>query len=188
MQSSMAQIKSTPPALLLAAIFSSQRPAIQWAIRQISDHWGVIGLVSPQFEHSETGYYSQQMGRPLLKQFFVVDQLWDPAKLADCKVQSNRWEQQLVEMKTYIQPRPVNIDPGYLMLGKLVLASTKDRAHRIYLRDGIYAEECLYYVAGWQSRPWTYPDYQRADYQQFFDQVRERLKQLIHEQSGSVHS
>jgi hypothetical protein len=91
-------------------------------------------------------------------------------------------------MKTYIQPRPVNIDPGYLMLGKLVLASTKDRAHRIYLRDGIYAEECLYYVAGWQSRPWTYPDYQRADYQQFFDQVRERLKQLIHEQSGSVHS
>jgi hypothetical protein len=128
------------------------------------------------------------MGRPLLKQFVVVDQLWDPAKLADCKVQSNRWEQQLVEMKTYIQPRPVNIDPGYLMLGKLVLASTKDRAHRIYLRDGIYAEECLYYVAGWQSRPWTYPDYQRADYQQFFDQVRERLKQLIHEQSGSVHS
>lgn len=184
----MAEIKSTPPTLLLAAIFSSQRPAIDWAIKQISDQWGAIVLVSRQFEHSETGYYSRQMGQPLLKQFVVVDRLWDPANLADCKVQSNRWEQQLKETEIYTQTRPVNIDPGYVMLSKLVLASTKDRAHRIYLKDGIYAEECLYYVAGWQSRPWTYPDYQRADYHQFFDQARERLKQLIHAQSVTMIS
>ena len=61
-----------------------------------------------------------------------------------------------------------------------MLASAKDRAHRIYLADGIFAEECLYYLDHrWQARPWTYPDYQRADFQAFFVQAREFLKQLI---------
>ncbi len=167
--------------MLLAAVFSRDQSAIDWGRSQIEHNWGRVTLVSPAFDHSETEYYAADMGTQLVKQFFVVDGLWDPGWLADVKVQSNRWEQQLAEGKTYSQPRPVNIDPGYLCLNKLVLASTKDRAHRIYLRDGIFAEECLYYVGRWQSRPWTYPDYQRSDYLQFFSQARTRLAELIAE-------
>ncbi len=75
----------------------------------------------------------------------------------------------------------MNIDPGYLTLSKLVLASAKDRSHRLYVADGIYAEECLYYLERrWQARPWTYPDYQRDDFQAFFVEVRELLKRLLH--------
>jgi hypothetical protein len=44
------------------------------------------------------------------------------------------------------------------------------------MADGIYAEECLYYLDGsWQARPWTYPDYRRADFQAFFGEARELL-------------
>ncbi len=175
----MANIRPTPPALLLAAVFSSRPETIVWARQQIQARWGEVVLESSPFEHVETEYYADEMGQPIVKQFFVVEKLFDPACLADCKVQSNAWESELSQNAQFDVPRPVNIDPGYLMLGKLVLASTKDRAHRIYLRGGIYAEECLYYVGGWQSRPWTYPDYQRADYQEFFSKVRELLKSTI---------
>jgi hypothetical protein len=178
----MAHAKPAPPALLLAAVFSSQRSAIEWSRQQMDTHWGKIGLFSPCFEHAETEYYADEMGGDIVKQFFVVDEIFDPAALADRKLQSNSWEQELSASGKYSLARPVNIDPGYVTMGKLVLASFKDRAHRIYLRDGVFAEECLYYVAGWQARPWTYPDYQRAEFQEFFTQVRERLKQIIKQQ------
>jgi hypothetical protein len=74
-------------------------------------------------------------------------------------------------------PRPLNLDPGYLGLGKLVLASTKDHAHRLYLSRGIYAEVTLNYQdRGWRHHDWTFPDYRRADYQQFFSQCRDYLR------------
>ena len=74
---------------------------------------------------------------------------------------------------------PLNLDPGYISLGKLALASTKDHAHRIYLDRGIYAEVTLHYrrVGGWQPMKWTFPDYRRPDYHAFFDRCREFLIQ-----------
>lgn len=69
--------------------------------------------------------------------------------------------------------RPINIDPGYINESRLVLASTKDFSHRIYLRDGIYAEVTLNYRRGrYESFPWTFPDYKSSDYQNFFLKVR----------------
>ena len=63
----------------------------------------------------------------------------------------------------------MNLDPGYITPAKLVLASTKDHAHRLYLADGIYAEVTLAFRGKqWQPLEWTYPDYRRADFQEFF--------------------
>jgi hypothetical protein len=71
----------------------------------------------------------------------------------------------------------LNLDPGYLTPAKLVLASTKDHAHRLYLARGIYAEVTLYFKGRrWQYRDWTFPDYRRDDYQQFFSACRELLR------------
>jgi hypothetical protein len=62
---------------------------------------------------------------------------------------------------------------------KLVLASTKDFAHRIYLRDGIFAEITLFFRHGrWEHHEWTFPDYRRADYHEFFSRAREYLKHM----------
>ena len=61
--------------------------------------------------------------------------------------------------------------------GKLVLATTKDRDHRLYLGEGIYAEVTLHYQGGaWRARPWTYPDCARGDYHEFFLRCREHLR------------
>lgn len=173
----MAQPKRPPPSLLLVAAFSRHDSAIQWSQTQVESHWGPIALASDLFEHDETSYYEASMGSSLLKKFFIVSGNFDPERLPKIKLQSNTWEAELAQTAAYSEQRPLNIDPGYLTLTKLVLASAKDRAHRLYMADGIYAEECLYFLENrWQSRPWTYPDYQRDDFHKFFTQARELLK------------
>lgn len=118
------------------------------------------------FVHSD--YYAREMGVGLWRQFLVFAALRDPAELADWKLASNRLEARLGLNAR--GGRNVNVDPGYLAPGKLVLASTKDHEHRLYLRDGIYAEMTLRVRAGrfcpWE---WTYPDYAQASV--FFDQA-----------------
>lgn len=176
----MAQPRPYPPCFLLAAIFSRHETALDWALQQLSAAWGEMALLSHRFDHSETRYYEAEMGENLLKQFVVFDSPFDPQQLPSKKLFSNALELELAQQQRFSEARPVNIDPGYLTLTKLVLASAKDRAHRLYMADGIYAEECLYFLEQrWQSRPWTYPDYQRADFQAFFVEARNLLKSRI---------
>lgn len=186
----MAVPKPPHPAFQLVAVFSRHDAAIDWVRMKVVGEWGKIVLASPKFDHSETHYYEDEMGADLRKQFLMVASdsksgFYDPARLAQSKLESNRWEMELASAANYGESRPVNIDPGYLTLSKLVLASAKDRAHRIYLDHGIYAEECLYFLGGWKSRPWTYPDYQRSDFHGFFDEARDYLKKAI--QTKAVH-
>jgi hypothetical protein len=116
------------------------------------------------------------MGVGLKKQFFAFERLIDPAALADIKGQTNEWEAAYAALGKHAEPRPLNLDPGYITAAKLVLASTKDHAHRIYLHDGIYAEVTLVFRhRQWQPLEWTYPDYRRDDYHRFFSACRERL-------------
>jgi len=71
----------------------------------------------------------------------------------------------------------VNVDPGYVSLGKLVLASTKDHAHRLYLDRGVYGEVMLTYQQGcFRPWPWTYPDYASDGYCAMFGEIRECYK------------
>ncbi len=174
----MAKPRAHPPALLLTAIFSRHDSALEWTIQKLQEAWGTIGLISPRFDHGETQYYESEMGLGLKKQFLVWPGIFDPQRLPEIKLFTNDLEARLAQEHIYSEPRPINIDPGYVTLTKLVLASAKDRAHRLYMADGIYAEECLYYLDHrWQARPWTYPDYQRADVQAVFVEARKMLKQ-----------
>lgn len=134
-------------------------------------------LASPAFDFTETEYYQTTMGAGLKKQFLAFENPIDPERLIDCKLESNTWETQYAALKTHDEPRPLNLDPGYITLAKLVLASTKDHAHRLYLGRGIFAEITLSYRAGaWQPSQWTYPDYRRLDFQRFFLECRDLLK------------
>ncbi len=174
--------RSHPPTILIAAIFSRYTHALDWAIEKMSAAWGQVDRTSERFDFTETAYYHRTMGEGLLKQLVAFDGDFDPARLADCKLTSNDWEEEYAAEFPCEHPRPLNIDPGYVTPMKVVLASTKDRRHRIYLRDGIFAEECLYYdQRTWQGRPWTYPDYLRQDYHAFLLKVRERLQQRLRE-------
>ena len=101
--------------------------------------------MSDAFDFTETDYYTATMGTGLKKQFVAFERLIDPAALADIKRQTNAWEAEYAALGRHAEPRPLNLDPGYITPAKLVLASTKDHAHRLYLRDGIYAEVTLAY-------------------------------------------
>jgi hypothetical protein len=164
------------PALLLLAAFSRHDAALSWARARAVDAWGPTALESPAFDFSETAYYEPTMGPGLRKVFWTFSRPWDPAELADVKLLTNRWEEEYAAEAGHSEPRPLNLDPGYLTLGKLVLASTKDFAHRIYLRSGIFAEVTLFYRHHrWQHHEYTFADYRRPDYQQFFSECREWL-------------
>jgi hypothetical protein len=167
--------------MLLLAAFSRHEAALDWARRQAEAALGPIALVSEAFAFTETQYYTATMGSPLRKRFFALEQLIEPQRLATIKRMTNDWEREYAEQAADAEARPLNLDPGYLDLAKLVLASTKDHAHRIYLQDGIYAEVTLQYRVrgGWQPQPWTFPDYRRADYHEFFDRCRQELQRRL---------
>lgn len=173
----MAQITNPNRVLLIVAAFSRYDEALTWARGTMEEAWGDVALESPAFEFSETDYYQATMGSGLRKAFFALENLIDPGALPALKHQTNRFEQQYAAQAGHEEPRPLNLDPGYITEAKLVLASTKDHAHRVYLADGIFAEVTLHFQHGaWQKSAWTYPDYQRDDFQAFFTRCRDYVK------------
>lgn len=170
------------PVLLIMAAFSRYPAALEWARARAEHECGPIALVSERFFHNETSFYQPTMGPDLLKTFFAFERLMDPAALVELKLRSNAWELEYQQQNAWPEARPLNIDPGYLTEAKLVLATTKDRDHRLYLDRGIYAEVTLHYHHGtWQERPWTYPDYRRGDYHAFFTACRDELRRRYRE-------
>jgi hypothetical protein len=168
--------------LCFVAAFSRYPAALAWAKERLESQWGPVALESDSFQFRETAFYEATMGPDLLKVLWAFEQLIDPASLAARKLLTNQWEHEYAQLRTGNEPRPLNLDPGYLTEAKLILASTKDRDHRIYLERGVFAENTLYFHAGsWQKRPWTYPDYQRADYHQFLVRCREYYRSRKHE-------
>jgi hypothetical protein len=173
----MGEPSPPPPAMLLLAAFSRHGAALDWARRQAVEAWGPIALESPRFDFLETHYYDATMGPGLKKVFYAFERPFDSAELVEIKLATNRWEEEYAAAGGHAESRPLNLDPGYLALGKLVLASTKDFAHRIYLSRGIFAEVTLKYRHHqWRHHEYTFPDYRRVDYQEFFSQCREILK------------
>jgi hypothetical protein len=172
----MGEVTGAGNVLRILAAFSRYPEALDWTAQRAEKNWGKPILASPVFLFQETDYYTPSMGAPLQKAFWAFSPLAEPAGLADWKQESNRWETEYAAVAAHDELRPLNIDPGYLTLGKLVLASTKDHAHRIYLHSGIYAEITLAYRnRSWQPWDWTYPDYRRPDFQAFFSTCRDYL-------------
>jgi hypothetical protein len=126
------------------------------ALRKIESNLSPVEFQSEAFPFVETDYYDEEMGSGLTRRYLALRDLVDPTELIHLKQLSNLWEEQSAAAGR----RRINLDPGYLSLSKLVLASTKDFSHRLYLGRGIFAEVTLRYENGDFTRlPWTYPDY-----------------------------
>jgi hypothetical protein len=172
----MGGIKEHPLCLRLIGAFSRHHAALDWLWASTPSRLGTIAIMSERYAFVESEYYRASMGEPLWKQFVVLEAPYDPARLASDKLLTNDWEQEYFNLHPGIEPRQLNIDPGYLSMTKLVLASTKNREHRIYLRDGIYAEVTLVFRdQQWLPMEWTYPDYRREDFRVFFASARKLL-------------
>jgi len=185
----MASTREILPSLLVIPAFSRHVAALEWAETQLQARYGPIGLRSPDFPFCYTTYYEKEMGASLVKRFLVFAQLTPTDCLADVKHATNALEVQLAEEKRFGEPRPLNLDPGILQLGKFCLATTKDKDHRIYLRDGIFAEVTLRFQDGeYHPWPWTYADYREPAVRDFLrvarDYYRSRLADWKRSQQG----
>lgn len=182
----MGQIRQPQNVLLFMAVFSPFGIAFDWTLRRAEEEFGAVALRSGAFPFEQfTNYYAPTMGAKLPKELWAFQKRIDPAALPKIKCLTNKWEADFVQETAagnvsgsdVSVSRPLNIDPGYIDLGKLILASTKDHAHRIYLSKGIFAETTLVYTQKhWKALPWSYPDYQSEGYQTFLTQCRELLK------------
>jgi hypothetical protein len=179
----MGDISLPAPVLPILAAFSRHEPALAWAREQAEAAWGPVALAGDVLVFDQTDYYQETMGTGLKKVLLAFAQRMDPARLVDRKHQTNAWEEAYRRSNSHPEPRPLNLDPGYLTAAKLVLATTKDRDHRIYLDRGIFAEVTLHFRRGqgWCGHPWTYPDYRSEPYGLFFTRCRHYLRGLAHE-------
>jgi len=165
----MGTIKEPPPVKLIASIFTGDETLLAVARGALVNRFGAIDYQSELLPFNHTSYYAREFGPGLVRQIVAFADLIAPQRLAEIKHTTNE-----LEMTWAIaQRRRVNVDPGYVSLGKLVLATTKDYAHRIYLGQGIYAEVTLYYKHGaFHPWEWTYPDYASPRYREILGQIR----------------
>jgi hypothetical protein len=180
----MGNIKEPVKVLPIAGILYGADFAVEAPLNLLADRIGPIAMhTSPQtFTH--TDYYGKEMGDRLMRQWYAFDILVDPATLPAMKHTSNEIEQQYSNE----QGRSINIDPGIVSLSNLVLASTKNYSHRIYLGQGIYAEVTLLYRdKQFQALAWTYPDYRESPVLEFFGRVRAFLKEKLEHEYGRQH-
>ncbi|MBM4148562.1 MAG: DUF4416 family protein [Lentisphaerae bacterium] len=141
------------------------------AMEALESEFGAADDASPDYEFNFTDYYGTEMGARLCRRFVRFAAPFDPGRLADAKVLTNRMEHDLLSGPD--GNRRVNLDPGYITAAKLVLATTKDFSHRIYIRDGIFAEVTLQFGRGGvKTMPWTYPDLASGACDEFFLRAR----------------
>lgn len=167
----MGQARAPQPVKLLVGLLGADEDLLAGARQALAERLGPLDQVSALIPFTYTRYYEAELGAGLWRQFVAVRDLADPGCLAATKHLTNA-----LEAATAVGGRRrVNLDPGYLTPGKLVLATTKDHAHRVYLGDGIYAEVTLAYRGGrFAPWPWTYPDYASGEYSVFLLALRER--------------
>jgi hypothetical protein len=116
------------------------------------------------------------MGNPIYRCFLSFKKLILPEELVKIKLFTNRIELKYAEEGK----RKINLDPGYMELGKFILATTKDQQHRIYIGGGIYEEITLFYSKKiWQHWEWTYPDYRSEEYKSILGKIREIYRKQI---------
>jgi hypothetical protein len=157
-----------PVMLFMAMMYSPQAPIetilnrIDTAFGERAHHYGPV-----LFDFSD--YYEEEMGAVLYKSYYTFSSYIDRTRLPAIKNFTNEIEQQF----TNDAKRCVNLDPGYITNDKLVLATTKDFFHRLYLTDGIYAEVTLHFRKGsFRHFSWTYPDYRYAPFHAFLEKAR----------------
>jgi len=160
--------KHNPVKLIIGFIYKDEANFIR-VKDKLKRKFGRIDFESESIDFNYTGYYEEEMGSNLKRRFISFRKPIPIQDLYRIKLYANRLEARFLVSKC----RQINIDPGYLDLAKLVLATTKDYAHRIFLRKGIFAEITLSFRGNsFSPNDWTYPDYRSKEYIDIFNQIR----------------
>ena len=172
----MSEPKDADDVKLVASLFSPEEKTLEEVTLELQAAYGSTDWMSPSLFFDRTRYYEKEMGWPLHRRFLSFKNLIRPEGIVDIKLQTNELE------KRYVQEgkRKVNIDPGYIALERLVLATGKNYTHRMYLSKGIYADLTLvFHQESFQTLAWTYRDYADPVVIGYFNNVREHYKNQL---------
>ncbi len=165
----MGIVKPPSPVKPFVAFIFRQEECLSKARGALSRLLGPVDCESDVQPFTHTDYYQKEFGAPLWRVFTGFARLIRPDELALLKCRTNRLEKRLSSDGA----RLINCDPGYLDAAKVVLATTKDYRHRVYLGKGIYGEVTLFYSGNtYQPWEWTYPDYRIQSTLSFFNALR----------------
>ena len=174
----MGEILPPLPVKLICPVLCASVHSPDKIISLLEESFGRVDYISECIPFHYTDYYTREMGENLLRFFTSFETLIGPEKIADIKITTNCLEETL--KTTANSGRSVNIDPGYIEASKVVLASTKNFSHRIYLKKGIYAEVTLIYTRkSFQDLPWTFPDYRTSFYKEQLHKIRSIYMQQL---------
>lgn len=180
----MSRPQAPQPAKLIIGLFLNDKGLLPEVADALQERFGAIDMFSPWFDFNYTDYYTVEMGAPLYRRMAVFKALIEQQVLAGIKCQTNALEMHFAKDGK----RRVNLDPGYLLYERFVLATGKNFTHRIYIGQGIYADLTLMFQKGdYRPLPWTYPDYAAADMRAFLARVRHRYAADLAALSTSSH-
>ena len=167
----MSRPQSPKPAKLLVGLIMQEKRYIAVAADALIEKFGSVDMASSWFPFDYTTYYEPEMGTHLFRRILTFKTLIKQSELAQIKLTTNELEQ---EYSTGGK-RTVNIDPGYMLQERFVLATGKNYSHRIYIGRRIYADLTLIYKDGrFRALPWTYPDYADERMLAYLQQVRNK--------------
>lgn len=174
--------RSLPPdeSLLAIPIFSRHVALLDEIEALLIAEYGLLAAKSADYVFEQTRFYEKDMGHDLRKRILVFAPLRPADILPEVKRRTIRLEDEIAESGRFAEKRPLNLDPGLLQLAKFLLATTKDRNHRIYLGQGIYAEVTLHFQKDqFEPWPWTYADYREDAIRNFLRDARNELHRRL---------
>ncbi len=158
------------PVKLVTSFIYKDEACLEQAEKSILKRFGEYEPLIESLPFDYTDYYNEEFGEPLKRKLVAFKKLVKIDKIYKVKQFSNKIENRLKEGGK----RRVNIDPGYVTEAKLVLLTTKDYTHRLYVGGKIFAETTLYYQNdAFRAWPWTYPDYASDELRGYFEKIRD---------------
>ena len=184
----MGEIVPALPVKLFCGMLAADPDVMLRAGNALTRLYGDLDWESDLMAFDFTDYYEDEMGTGLQRKFVSFATLIDPGKLAEVKIRTNGLEQELARDAGGRRRRRINLDPGYVDASRLVLATTKNVAHRIYLGQGIYAEVTLTFRKnGCAYFDWTYPDYRSDRYADCLREIRRRYQDQVSRSAEPGH-
>ncbi len=169
-----------PKALVLVGLLYSEDSgaANGWA-QALDELEPILGrpiLKGPVFPFNYTDYYEPEMGQSLVRAYVAFECLMSPAHLVCLKHETAALEVSLA----VAGKRTVNIDPGYIDINKVVLASWKEGLYKVYLGSGVWADPVAhYYEKEFHCEDWTFPDIRSKEHFSFFKEARRLYKKQM---------
>ncbi len=173
----MSEQVEVPPVMVIASIISHADKLKESTCILLESRFGKAELASPLYPFDLSGYYEKEMGAFLSRRWYCFSKLWDASELAEWKYLCGNIENDFLDLKGN---RTVNIDPGYLDYGKLVLASFKSAPDKIYMGRGVWAHMCLRYGRGSFTAPdHSFPDFKDGRFNDFMLEARRLYRKML---------